>query len=134
MYKKIVEEYIKKLDFSKITEEVTMLDNGDKLIMSEYLTKEVNNGVFEKHEKFVDGFYMLEGEEIVLVSKTLDTITSEYNESKDCALATVKNAKEVIIKKGDLLILDTDEWHKPTLAIGGKSAPVKKAIFKIKKR
>ena len=133
MYKKIVEEYISKLNFNEITEKVTMLDNGDKLIMSEYNTKTVNDMVFEKHEKFVDGFYMLDGEEIVLVSKALDKIVKEYDADGDCALGMVKDSEKVVIKKGDLLILDTDEWHKPTLAIG-ESSKVKKAIFKIRKR
>ena len=133
MYKKIVEDYIKKIDFNTFTEGKMQLDGEDFVLLSKYNTKEVNDGVFEKHEKFVDGFYMLEGEEIVLVSKNLDAITSEYNESKDCALGTIKDSEKKVIKKGDLLILDTDEWHKPTLAIE-KSSPVVKAIFKIRKR
>ncbi len=133
MYKKIVEDYIKKIDFNTFTEGKMQLDGEDFVLISRYNTKEVNNGIFEKHEIFVDGFYMLEGEEIVQVSKELDKIDKEYDADGDYALATVKSAEKVIIKKGDLLILDTDVWHKPTLAID-KSAPVVKAIFKIRKR
>ncbi len=133
MYKKIVEDYIKKIDFNAFTEGKMQLDGEDFVLISRYSTKEVNDGVFEKHEKFVDGFYMLDGEEIVLVSKDGDKIVKEYNPEKECVLGTVKSSEKVVIKKGDLLILDTDEWHKPTLAID-KSSPVVKAIFKIRKR
>ncbi len=133
MYKKIVEDYIKKIDFSKFTEGKMQLDGEDYVLISKYNTKENNDMIFEKHEKFIDGFYMLDGEEIVLVSKNMDEITSEYIVEKERLLATVKDYQTVIIKKGDLLILDTDELHKPTLAIE-KSSPVVKAIFKIRKR
>lgn len=133
MYKKIVEDYIKKIDFNAFTEGKMHLGGEDYVLISRYNTKEVNDGIFEKHEKFIDGFYMLDGEEIVLVSKNMDEVTSEYIEEKERILATVKSSEKVIIKKGDLLILDTDEWHKPTLALD-KSAPVVKAIFKIRKR
>ena len=127
--KERIEKYISNLGLETLEKGSYKLDDGDYVNVVEYDTKEITEFVFEKHEKFIDGFYMISGKEKVLCATTGD-IVSEYSEEKEASLYKTDEYETFELEAGCLLVIPTDVLHCPALAID-KSQRIKKAIFKI---
>ena len=127
--KQRVWDYINRIKPETLEKGSYDLDNGDFLKVVEYQTKNPDEYLFEKHEKFIDGFYMIDGIEKVLTTKQ-GKLVKEYSPEKDVSFFTAEEYKEEIIKKGDLMILVPEVLHCPCLDYE-KTTTVKKAIFKI---
>lgn len=127
-----INNYINSLDLKAMSNGIHKLDDGDYVNIVEYQTKELTEFTFEKHRAYIDGFYMLSGNETVLFSKNADEIIKEYSSDVDVELAKCQNYNTRFLKEGELTVLDTDVYHCPSIAVD-KSQIVRKAIFKIKK-
>lgn len=108
------------------------LADGDSVRIVTYETEVEASPAFEKHEQYIDGFYLLEGTEKILLSKSRTETIQVYDHQQDAGLYRCPTERTVVLKKGDLLVIDTDTYHAPGLAAKTATA-VKKAIFKIKK-
>ena len=127
--KQRIEEYISQLDLEKVELGSYKLKDGDYVNVVEYCTKEINEYLFEKHEKFIDGFYVVSGEEIVLCA-TQGEMVKEYSPEKEASFYKTDEYETFELQAGCLLVIPTDVLHCPALALD-KSQKVRKAIFKI---
>ena len=77
---------------------------------------------------------MISGEEKILLTKKEGKLISKYTEEAEAELYTdCGDSVEKILKKGELLIIDTDTLHCPSLT-AERPEKVRKAIFKIRKK
>lgn len=97
---------------------VSILKNGVKSIISEYVTKEENENGFEAHRQYIDIQFPVYGLEIIkccpiefLVPK------SEYNEEKDFILFSDHKGASLTIGNGYFLILFPSDGHMPQLCV-----------------
>ena len=119
--------------FSKEVENGTyFLDNGVKVIVSEYTTRLVNEKGFEAHRRFADIQFTLDGVELVRC-KPLEQVREliPYNEEKDAARYYDEPGADLVIGNGYFCLVFPDDAHEPCLAVAGKQEVVKKVTVKI---
>ncbi len=109
----------------------TMLENGVKVIVSEYMTKLEEPKGYEAHLKFLDIQYVLDGEEGVKISplEYLKPCT-EYNVEKDRTNYYETDAPVLTIGNGYFVVVWPDDAHMPCMAVG-ESKLVKKITVKV---
>ncbi len=130
----IIQDYLKRLDLTDMPLGRHELDNGDYVNITEYETSEPDIKVFERHRQYIDGFFIISGEEKILLTKNEGKLIQQYTEEDEAELYTdCGDAVEKILKKGELLIIDTDTLHCPSLT-AERPEKVRKAIFKIRKK
>lgn len=90
-----------------------------KSIHLEYETKEFNLPKFENHQKYIDVHYILEGDEFIGIQdiEKLDPKT-EYDEKEDYQLFKGNVEEQFLLKKGDVLVLFSNEVHVTGGSIG----------------
>ena len=108
------------------------IDENNYVKISELETKQPGELLFEKHEKYIDVHYLIEGDERMLIGEGKATLAKEYNEVKDCAFYTCEKYREGIIREGESLVCDTDCLHVGAF-VTDKPRKIKKAVFKIVK-
>lgn len=126
---------IEKIDFSSLKEGKYMLEDGSKLIFSEYETQPLGNKVrVEGHKKFIDIQIVFEGEETIGVLSA-DQIQDklDYDETNDVWTAEIVAAKMELInlKEQDFLVLFPMDAHAPQLTGGKEPVLVKKGVIKV---
>ena len=110
--------------------------DGKELYASvlEYNTKVEPDGKFEGHKNYIDIQYIVSGAERmeeVHISKA--TPKTEYNDVKDVTFyEDCDKAGVCIVEAGEYGIFMPDDIHKPSMAVNGISAPVKKIVVKVK--
>lgn len=103
-------------------------------IVSEYITKEVNEYGYEAHREYIDIQYLISGEEKILFLP-LEYLkeTKSYNAEQDAAFyekATI-NPQEILIGNGYFAILFPQDGHMPQLNVN-KPEIVKKVVVKVR--
>jgi len=126
---------VEKIDFSSLEEGKYMLEDGSKLIFSEYETQSFENIVrVEGHKKFIDIQIVFEGEETIgVLSAGQIQNKSEYDEMNDVWTAKIVAEKIdfIKLKKKDFLVLFPTDAHAPQLAGGKEPVLVKKGVIKV---
>lgn len=104
-----------------------------KAIVSEYMTKPVNEYGYEAHKKYIDIQYLISGEEKVC-SLPLEylKVTTPYNDDKDAAFLeeAVVRPQEIVLGNKYFSIFIPQDGHKPQLCIDTPII-VKKVVVKI---
>lgn len=104
-----------------------------KTIVSEYMTKEVNENGYEVHREYIDIQYLIVGEEkICCVPLEYLKEIKPYNKEKDAAFYKETNIKpqELLLGNGYFAILFPQDGHMPQLCVD-KPMKVKKVVIKI---
>ncbi len=105
-----------------------------KAIVSEYITKEVNENGFEAHRDYIDIQYILKGrEKICCLPLEYLKETKSYNHEKDAAFYEIVSVtpQEVVIGNGYYAVFYPQDGHMPGLCAGECKA-VKKVVIKLK--
>jgi len=109
---------------------------GDNLyaLVSEYQTKEENAAKFEAHRKYADIQYVARGSEIIQITPLAmrDTITQEYDATRDIEFFTVKEHASFDANPGRFFVFFPGDAHKPGLRTGAEPAPVRKIVLKLR--
>lgn len=95
-------------------------------------TKDVSEGLYETHKKYIDIQVVVDGVEnygVLLSTEGLDE-TSAYDEAGDCALYTGKSPEVMTLTSEDFAVFFPEEPHMPCLKVG-EVAPLKKVIYKV---
>ncbi len=123
-------DYIQNLD-ANVELGTYMLDNGVKAIVSESMTKPVNEKGFEAHKRFIDVQLALRGCELIRC-KPLECVkeTIPYNPEKDAARYADEPGLDVVIGNGYFVVVWPDDAHEPLLAAVAP-ALVKKVVLKV---
>jgi len=110
--------------------------HGDRMFINDniYDTKPMDKGALhEAHRKYIDAFYMVEGEEMVYVKPTscIKKITRPYDPEGDALLGTVDGDETAIrLQPGQFLILFPQDAHCPSRNVG-EGMRVRKLVGKL---
>lgn len=88
---------------------------------------------FESHRKYYDIQFVLQGQEIIALSKPTELkVSTEYDEKNDIIFYddADKINSQLILKTGDFAILGVADVHKPKLVITSPEA-VRKIVIKV---
>lgn len=101
--------------------------------ISSYETKTENEVQFEAHRKYIDIQCVVSGTEVIgFESEKETTLTQDYKDGNDiCFYALNENYDKIALKKGEFVIIMTDELHAPCLSVKNKPENVRKIVVKI---
>ena len=87
----------------------------------------------ERHDKYVDVQFLLDGEEKVYYTDKADlTLKKPYDAVKDRCFFQYADSEAVVYEKGEAVILYTNEAHLPGVAPEGVGVKtIKKAVAKV---
>lgn len=105
-----------------------------KAIVSEYMTKEVNECGYEAHRDYIDIQYLISGEEVIN-SLPLEYLkeTKPYNKEIDATFYEEVEVKpqELLLGNGYFAILFPQDGHMPQLCVNNPMK-VKKVVLEVK--
>lgn len=103
-------------------------------IVSEYMTKQDDEGRWEAHRKMIDIQYPLKGKEkVIWAPLPVMKENSEYNSAKDVTYySSPGRGVELILGAKTFAIFFTGDAHKPSLAVDGRQEYVKKLTMKVR--
>ena len=105
--------------------------------VGKYFTKEENEKFWERHKKHLDVQIMINGTERVAIGNIQNMNEKSFDFEKDLVILKGEKAFDIIMKKGDVLVLFPNDVHKPELNIsetdnsGNIRKIVTKVVFKI---
>ncbi|MFY0698229.1 hypothetical protein A8B79_10375 [Balneola sp. EhC07] len=128
---KISREFNKLIVWVNAGMDEELLPDTIKAIHLEYETKKFDLSKFENHQRYIDVHYILEGEEYIGIQDTtnLKPVT-EYMENDDYQLFEGAVDEKLILRKGNFIVLFTNEAH-VTGGLIKQPQIVKKIVFKI---
>ena len=109
--------------------------SGDDIYINcmEYQTEFAEKKIWEAHQVYYDIHYVLEGEECVQLASRQSMIgQGVYDIPGDYQLFDGAPQEEVALKKGVILICDSQDVHKVGIA-KKKSEDVKKMVMKVRR-
>lgn len=107
------------------------LEEGAYAFISSYVTKPIQEGLYEAHNEYTDVQLILEGREIIGVMPTEDMRKGECVKpyEYDIELYRVSGGKLCNLEVGDYLILTPNDGHMP--GVSETPAPARKLVLKI---
>ncbi len=107
------------------------LEGEDIYVMvQEYQTKPVSQGVWEAHQKYIDIQYILQGSERIGIASCSQMELGIYNPEKDFqAMSGI--GQQIILQSGSFVVFFPQDAHMPCLA-ADEFLPVKKVVLKIR--
>ncbi len=101
--------------------------------ISSYETKTESEVQFEAHNKYIDIQCVVSGTEVIgFESEKEVSLTQDYKDGNDiCFYALNENYDKIALKKGEFVIIMTDELHAPCLSVENKPENVRKIVVKI---
>jgi YhcH/YjgK/YiaL family protein len=127
-------EYLKNTDLKSLENKRHDID-GDNIyaIVSEYLTKNIEDAKFEAHKKYVDIQYVISGSEQMSVTPAtkLGEVLQPYDETKDLEFMTVSESTDYVATPERFFLFFPSDLHRPSVKIG-ENAQVKKIVVKVK--
>lgn len=101
--------------------------------ISSYETKTESEVQFEAHNKYIDIQCVVSGTEVIgFESEKEVSLTQDYKDGNDiCFYALNENYDKIALKKGEFVIIMTDELHVPCLSVENKPENVRKIVVKI---
>ena len=99
--------------------------------ITEYETKEKKETYWEAHKKYLDLHFIISGTEKVCIGSLFKMNYVDYDAERDLVQVEGDGYAEVVLERGDFLLLDSCDVHKTGIVCDGKTK-VKKAIFKIR--
>ena len=124
-------EFALKNDLANLKAGKIQLNEKNYANVDEYYTKEF--GEFEAHRDYIDIQIMIEGSEIIEVTKLANCANSRgYIKEKDIEFFEncTGEIEKIVLKENDFVILEPNDAHKPQIQIE-KSKKVKKIVLKI---
>lgn len=124
-------EYIKNTDLAQIQTGKYQID-GDRIfaIVSEYKTKDSEEGLWEAHKKYIDIQYIISGKEKMGYCCIDDMkISFEYNEEKD-VLFMEGQGDFLTINEGSFALFTANDAHMPSIKVDNAQS-VRKLLVKI---
>jgi len=129
-------EWIKTTDFTDLPEgEYEILGEDILARISEYDTEEHDARGAERHEKYIDVQYILDGQETLYFTPYQITYKLDVHaEMRDDTLfyKDVKELNYVHLKAGDFAVVYPWEIHRPNCYYCDKSDHVKKVVVKVR--
>lgn len=125
-------EFMKTHDFSKDSNGVHKIEGEDFFyVIAEYDTKNLEDGFWESHKKYIDVHYMKKGDEKIYYGNFDDMkILKDYDETGDCYILDGESQGEVIVKEESFALCYPQDVHMPGIKVNNNIS-IRKVIFKI---
>ncbi len=124
-------EYIAKTDFSQVKSGTYTIDNEDVFaIVQEYDTKEIADGKLEGHFKYVDIQHLIDGTELMGITRLTDQIPTIINQENDYAFYK-SDVTFIKVEKGMFTVFFPEDLHMPCIKFN-QSEKVKKVVVKVR--
>lgn len=105
---------------------------GMRCIVSQYITLPESDSIWEAHRKYADVHCVLEGEEIIRIAHTNQSVVGEYHEENDYLEVGSQASAEIRLNRGSALCLLPNDAHQVKLQVHeGIGEQVTKVVFKI---
>ncbi|MCL2566789.1 MAG: YhcH/YjgK/YiaL family protein [Alphaproteobacteria bacterium] len=125
--------FIAETDFSKIESDKITIDDDNFFMISNITTKDVSEGFWESHRKYIDIHYVLSGEELIGYENISELkVDKNYNEDKDLITYFGSMKNSIHLKPGMFVLVYPEDAHMPNVSPNGTAAALKKIVFKIK--
>ncbi len=110
----------------------TEIEGSDIYVnVSEYQTHELNNSLWEAHQKYADIHYVIDGyEQIAYAPTDAMTVMQGYSDETDAVLGYA-GGEAVDLSNGRYVVLLPDTVHCPGVMLGFPER-VKKAVIKVR--
>lgn len=109
--------------------------DGDNLYatVSEYMTKNEEDALYEAHRKYIDIQYVAGGRELIGITPLAEKkeTLEAYDDSRDIEFFTVNRGENHRALPDRFFILFPDDAHRPGLK-DGENSPVRKIVVKVK--
>lgn len=101
--------------------------------VSDYITKNPEDAVYESHRKYVDIQYVIAGKELIGLAgpRDIQEVTKPYDEMTDIEFMTVKNSTELQATPEKFFIFFPEDLHRPGVK-AGENTPVRKIVIKVR--
>ncbi len=127
-------QFLQETDLEKIFKEIEKgksniveIEGKDLFaVFSTYETSSKTPPTFEGHRKFIDIQYIIEGEELILVTNDEITNVGSYDETNDYQLCESEIYSSFMMTPGYVSVLYPKDWHAP-----GRQSRQVKTIKKI---
>lgn len=102
-------------------------------IVSEYMSKSIENARFEAHKNYVDLQYVISGSELMGITPLAmqNEIKQPYDPVKDVVFVSVHEHRDIRATPSVFFLFFPNDIHRPGL-MDGVSSPVRKIVVKIK--
>ncbi len=126
-------EYLKTQDLKSLEEGKYELE-GDGLfaVVSEYMTRSLDESKYEAHKKYADIQYLISGEEKMgLIGLDKTEVTIPYNEENDIVFVDAPDENLLMANDQLFFIFFPEDAHRPCMMIDEKT-PIKKIVLKVR--
>ena len=124
--------FVKNTDLNQLEVGKYTIDENCIAIISEYETKNVEDGKIESHLNNIDLQYVISGEEYMgLVPEEKATVTVPYNEVKDVIFYESDAIEFHVADSTSFFLFFPGDIHQPSIDINGEKRQVKKLVAKI---
>ncbi len=112
-------------------------DNGIKMNVGKYFTKQEKDKFWESHRKYLDVQIMIDGSERVAINDIRNMSEKSFDSERDLVILEGNKLFDVVIENGDVLVFFPNDVHKPELDVlesnnsENKRKIVTKVVFKI---
>ena len=126
--------FLKDNDLSKLELGRYDIDGNNLYVsVSEYITKNEEDAMYEAHQKYIDIQYVVSGKELIgivpIASK--NEILEPYDADRDIEFFTVAEEKSYKATPNNFFIFFPEDAHCPGLK-DGENSPVRKIVVKVK--
>lgn len=125
-------EFLKRKDLNVLSSGWYDLGEGVRASVQRYVTSPAEELSFETHERFYDVQYVVEGQEYMgVASRDGLKVKTPYDADNDVTFYEDPDLPgQVLLRKGEYIILAPEDAHKPRCA-AGEPAPVVKIVVKV---
>ena len=121
-------DYIRSNNYIRQENEIDYFSESSRAFINKINTRYFDNR-FEAHKKHIDLFYVIQGSEEVYVTKTDSAkIIEEYSLDKDVMFVESDDYINIMLHKGDYIILFPEDGHAPAI---GDGSYLEKLVVKI---
>ena len=124
--------FLKRADLCSLPDGWYDLGEGVRASVQRYETSPAEDLSFETHERFYDVQYVVEGQEYMgVASRDGLKVKTPYDADNDVTFYEDPDLPgQVLLRKGEYIILAPEDAHKPRCATG-EPAPVVKIVVKV---
>ena len=127
--------FLETFDFKKLVEGEDYPIDGDNIFarIQYYDSKPVEECKAEKHERYMDIVYMVEGVEEIGWCPYCPNIevTEKYNEKHDVTFyRELVPESYVVVEAGTIVVISTSDVHRPCVRYGAEPSKVMKVVIK----
>lgn len=125
-------KYIYDTDLSLLTPGIYTIC-GDEIfvIVSEYETKSLSEGLWEAHKEYIDIQYIIKGNEKIGCCNIKNLVVEKQYDAEFDVVLGQASGNLISLNEGEFMVLFPEDVHKPGI-VNNKIEQVKKVVIKVR--